>query len=254
MEILRRDEERPGAVTDYRVAAAELARLLRLDPATALWPIEDFRYPMPLPGEEWSARPVEDLVAMALNSRPELAENQALVRAAVERVRTAKARPYVPSVVLNYNWGGFGGGPDPNPPIIGPPKTPGGKPTVTNQPGFGSSGRILNFGPRQDFDVSLVWRLQNLGLGNRAEIREQEARRYQASLRQVQVQERVVTQVIQAVELVAGWRERIRVTRRRYSTSKAGRTARCSRRCGSTSTASAAPRAGRWNCSIPSAG
>jgi outer membrane protein TolC len=212
VEILRREEERAGAVTDYRVAAAELARLLRLDPAAALWPVEDFRYPLPLPGDGWYDRPLEDLVAFALANRPELAENQALVQAALERVRTAQARPLVPNLVLNYNWGDFGGAPDPNPAIITPSRTPGGRPTVTNQAGFGPSGRILHFGTRSDFDVSLVWRLQNLGLGNRAEIREQAARHRQATLRELQEQDRVVTQVVQVVELVAGWRERVRVT------------------------------------------
>ncbi len=213
VEILRREEEAAGAIAEYRVAAAELARLLRLDPAAALWPTEDFRYPVPLPADAWADRPLDDLVRFALTSRPELAENQALVRAALERLRQARARPYVPNLVLNYNWGDFGGGPDPNPPIVRPATTPGGRPTVTTQPGFGPSGRILHFDPRADFDVSLVWRLNNMGLGNRAEVREQEARHRQATLREVQVYDLVAAQVVQAHEAVQGWRERILVNR-----------------------------------------
>ena len=42
VEVLRRQEERTAAQQEFRVATAELARLLRLDPATPLWPIEDF--------------------------------------------------------------------------------------------------------------------------------------------------------------------------------------------------------------------
>jgi outer membrane protein TolC len=197
VEVLRRDEERVAAVQEYRVASAELARLLRLDPATPLWPTEDFRYPVPLPGGEWLSRPVEELVAFALGSRPELAETQALVRAALDRLRAARYRPLVPSVVLGYNWGDFGGSPDPNP--------KGG--------GFGPSGRILHFSTRTDFDVSLVWRLQNLGLGNRAEVREQEAVRQQAMLRDLQVQDRVVAQVVQTREQALDWRRRLDITR-----------------------------------------
>jgi outer membrane protein TolC len=151
---------------------------------------------MPLPGGEWLDRPVEDLVQFALGSRPELAENQALVRAAVDRVRAAQYRPLFPSVNLAYNWGDFGGAPDPEP-----------------KGGFGPSGRILHFNTRSDFDVSLVWRLQNLGLGNRAEVREQEAVRRQAVLRGLQAQDRVVAQVVQTREQALDWRRRLDITR-----------------------------------------
>ncbi len=206
VEILRRQEERQAAVQDFLVATAELARLVRLDPEIPLWPIEDFRFPLPLSGEDYLQRPVDQLVEVALNNRPELAENQAFVRAAVARVRTAQYRPLLPNVVLNYNWGDFGGGPDLNAPIIS-----GGK--VTNVPGFGPSGQIHHFSPRADFDVTVVWRLQNMGLGNLAEIREQQAAARQATLRLLQVRDLVVTEVVQAKELVAGWRQRLDTTR-----------------------------------------
>jgi outer membrane protein TolC len=93
VEVLRRRDEWAGAVQEFLLATAELARLLRLDPQTPLTPAEDFRFPIALPGEEWMQRPVDELVAVALGNRPELAENRALVQAAVERVRTAKYRP-----------------------------------------------------------------------------------------------------------------------------------------------------------------
>ena len=193
VEVLRRQEERTAALQEFRVAVAELARLLRLDPATPLWPIEDFRFPIEwsLP---WSNQPLDEQVRLALLNRPELAENQFLVQAAVERVRAAKYRPLLPSLVVNYSWGDFGGGPDPNPANIG---------------GFGKSGRLLHFGDRSDFDISLVWKLQNLGFGNRAEIREQESLARQATLRQIQIQDQVVTQVVQTNELVKGWGNRV---------------------------------------------
>jgi outer membrane protein TolC len=197
VEVLRRQEERTAALQELRVAVAELARLLRLDPSVPLWPMDDFRVPMNLPGH-WYELPVEEQVRAALLNRPELAENQALVRAAVERVRAARFRPLVPNLIVNYSWGDFGGGPDPNPAAIG---------------GFGPSGRILHVGTRSDFDVSLVWKLQNLGFGNRLEIRAQEALARQANLRQVQVQDQVITQVVQANELVKGWGDRVATTR-----------------------------------------
>jgi outer membrane protein TolC len=213
VEVLRRREELAGVVQEWYLATAELARLLRLDPQTPLEPVEDFRYPLALPGEEWSYQPLDELVAVALMNRPELAENRALVRAALERVRAAKVRPLLPNVALNYAWGDYGGSPDPNPPLVLPPATKGGPPRVVSQAGFGPSGQIHHFNTRTDFDVSLFWRLQNLGFGNLAEKREQEALHRQATLRQLQVQDRVVTQVVQTLEQVQGWRERLNITR-----------------------------------------
>jgi outer membrane protein TolC len=205
VEVLRRQEERVAAVQDFLTASAELARLLRLDPAIPLWPLEDFRFPIPLAGGAYASRPLDDLVGFALNNRPELAENQALVAAAVYRVKTAQWRPLMPTLVLNYNWGDFGGGPDPNTAIQGG--------RVVTVAGFGPSGQIHHFAPRSDFDVTLLWRLQNLGLGNLGEIREQQALARQQSLRLLQVRDQVIAQVVQGLELVQGWRQRVDVTR-----------------------------------------
>ena len=81
-------------------------------------------------------------------------------------MKAAKFRPLLPTVTLTYNWGDFGGGPDLNPTIIVAGK-------VVQPPGFGPSGRILHMNTRTDLDVALTWKLQNMGFGNRAEIREQ---------------------------------------------------------------------------------
>jgi outer membrane protein TolC len=211
VEVLRRQDERSAALQDFRIAVAELARLLRLDPASPLWPIEDYRVPLELPGP-WYEQPQDDLVRLALNNRPELAESQALVQAAVERTRNARYRPFLPNVSLNYGWGDFGGGPDLNPPIVVPAtKTTPEK--VITQPGFGPSGRITHFSPREDFDVTLMWRLQNMGLGNYTEIRDQEAQTRQARLRQIQIQDRIATEVVQTLELIRSWEERVATTR-----------------------------------------
>jgi outer membrane protein TolC len=195
VEILRRQEERAGALMDLRVAQAELARLLELDPALPLEPIEDFRGPMELPGDLWSEQPLDELLLTALNNRPELAENRALVAAALARVRAARLRPVLPNFAFNYNWGDFGGSPD----ILAK--------------GFGPSGEIRHFSTRTEFDGGIVWRLENLGLGNRAEQREQQSVYRRATQRQLQIEDQVVTQVVQTLEQVTGWRERVNVTR-----------------------------------------
>jgi hypothetical protein len=136
-----------------------------------------------------------------------------LVEAALERVRAAKYRPFLPNVAITYAWGDYGGGPNLNPSLILPPATKGGPPRVVTQPGFGPSGQIHHFAPRTDLDIAVFWKLQNMGFGNRAERREQEALHRQATLRQLAVQDRVVTNVVQVQEQVLGWRERLNITR-----------------------------------------
>jgi outer membrane protein TolC len=200
VEVLRRQEERALALQDLRVAIAELARLLHLDPTVILWPLEDFRVAMPIPGEPWFVQPLPELVTAALNNRPEIAENRALVEAAVTRVRNALWRPLLPTVAAAFSAGGYGGGP----PIVG-----------TNAKGgsvFGLSGQIANWGSRSDFDVGLVWQLRNLGFGNLAEQRELRGFRDQAMARQLQVIDVIVTQVVQAREQMLRARERMDVT------------------------------------------
>jgi outer membrane protein TolC len=211
VEVSRREEERTGAMQDFVVASAELARLVRIDPRTPLLPVEDFRYAMPLPADRWADYTVEQLLDVALANRPELAENRALVQLALDRVRQAQWRPWLPNLAVAYNWGEFGGGPDPNPPVIKPPTTKGGSPTVVTVPGFGSSGTWRHFNTRTDLDLALFWRLQNLGFGDAAAIRANQALHRQAELRRIQIYERVVTEVIQSQESVRGWRERLKI-------------------------------------------
>ena len=61
------------------------------------------------------------------------------------------ARPLLPIVWLGFSGGGFGGGSNLAPPLVG------------------------NFAGRTDFDVRLYWSVLNFGAGNLALIREREA-------------------------------------------------------------------------------
>jgi outer membrane protein TolC len=214
VEVMRREEERSGALQDFLVASAELARLLRIDPHTTLVPVEDFRVAMPLPADRWADYTDEQLLEVALASRPELAENRALVQLALDRVRQAKWRPWLPNLTVTYNWGDFGGAPDANPPVIKPPTTKGGSPTVVTVPGFGSEGDLRHFNTRTDLDLALFWRFQNMGFGDVAAVRANQALYRQAELRRLQVYEKVVTEVVQAQESVRGWRERLKILSR----------------------------------------
>jgi outer membrane protein TolC len=200
-DLIRLQDDRLTTLQELRAASAALSRLLHLVPTIMLIPAEEYRVPVPLPGEWWTRQPIEELVSFALRNRPELAENQALIEAALARYRAAHWRPLLPSLSVGYAWGGFGGGP----PITGK--------TASGNTIFGNTSAIYNFDTRGDFDVALYWRLRNMGLGNLSEIRETRARHEQAMVAQMQIQDLVMTQVVQALERVQRGRERIEVIR-----------------------------------------
>jgi outer membrane protein TolC len=199
-DVVRLSEERIRALEAIRVTSAELSRLLHLDATVFLLPCEDYRWPLKLPGEEWFSQSMPELVGLALRSRPELAENESLIEAAVARYRTVKFRPLLPSLIVNYSFGGFGGGPQ----VVG--KTKSGANIL------GESGVIANFGTRDDFDISLVWRLQGLGLGNLAQIRDARLQLEQVQVAQVQLQDQVITQIVQAMEQVQRSKQRVELS------------------------------------------
>src|SRR5207249_7531812 len=96
-ELARRRQAVHSARERWRVASAELARVLRLDPAALIEPLEPphLRMTVVPPGQC-----LDDLIALGLTNRPELAAQQALVRATLERLRQERLRPLIPSVLL----------------------------------------------------------------------------------------------------------------------------------------------------------
>jgi outer membrane protein TolC len=152
-----------------QIASIRLAQLLRLDPFVTLQPTEAEALPITLIEPEALQK---DLAALALQNRPELAESQALVRLAIERMRQAKYGPLLPSVLLEYRGGGFGGG---------------------------QNGFFGDFGWRSDFDAGLYWKLNNLGFGDRALQRERRSDVNQARIQEVAQMDRVVAEVAAAL-------------------------------------------------------
>jgi outer membrane protein TolC len=123
---------------------------------------------------------VDDLVSAALTNRPELAAQQALVQASLRLLRLEKMRPLMPSVLLR----GF------STPVVGT--------LGVSFFGGGQNSTLSNFGIRQDWDLQVVWTLQNLGFGNRALIHQREADRRAALTELFRVQDRVASEVVQA--------------------------------------------------------
>lgn len=181
-ELARRRQAAVSARERWQVASADLTRLLRLDRTAVVQPMEPphLRVTLVAPNQ-----PAEDLIALALMNRPELAGQQALVQATLQQLRQEKLRPFLPNVLVR-----------------GGATNPAGSPTSAMGVGYfggGINGSLSNFSARSDFDVQLVWELQNLGLGNRARIRARRSENDIAQLQLLQVQDRVMAEVVQAL-------------------------------------------------------
>lgn len=181
-ELAVRKVEVQRATENVRVASARLSRLLSHDQSQPLMPLEPVLFPIVLVPEHLS---VNELVSVALSNRPELAESQFLVGEAVQRLRRERYAPFVPSVLLGLSYGGNGGG-------------------------LGSD--INNFGDRLDFDAAAYWEIRNLGLGEQAARNAARARLEQARWQQVQVMDRIASDVAEAEAQVSARREQIELT------------------------------------------
>ncbi|MBY0522167.1 MAG: TolC family protein [Gemmataceae bacterium] len=176
-ELARRRQAVPAARERWRGASADLVRVLHLEPGVVVDPVEPPSLEVSLvsPGQC-----VDDLIAQALTSRPELAAQQALVQAALRRLKEEKLRPLVPSVLLR-----------------GAATNPAG--TLSSGVfGGGRNDRIGDASMRNSMDLQVLWELQNLGFGNRARIRERSAEREAAIIEQFRTQDLVAAQVAQA--------------------------------------------------------
>jgi outer membrane protein TolC len=161
----------------WRIASAELARVLRLDPSVLVEPLEPPHLRVTLVSTE---SPVDDLIPVALTNRPELAAHQALVRATLERLRQEKLRPLIPSVLLR----GF------STPVTGT--------LAGGYFGGGLNESISNFSARSDFDIQFLWQFENLLFGNRARVDERRAENRLAVLERFKTQDVIAAEVVRA--------------------------------------------------------
>ncbi|HWA96878.1 MAG TPA: TolC family protein [Pirellulales bacterium] len=141
--------------------SARLSQLLGLDQSTRLHPTDNWVVPHPLVPE---LIPLEELLAIAIVQRPELAEYRAAVEQAMLALRGAQLLPFSPNVFLGFSSGAFGGGSN----LVAQP--PGSSQFASGQPRFG------DFAGRADFDAMMYWTLKNLGVGNSAQIEGARAR------------------------------------------------------------------------------
>jgi outer membrane protein TolC len=176
-EFARRDQALDTAGEHWRVASADLMRVLRLDASALVEPLEAPHLRVSLVPVD---KPVDDLIPVALTNRPELAAQQALVQATLVRLRQERLRPLIPSVLLRGA----------STPVTG-----------TLAGGYFGGGRndnLSNFTARSDFDIQVLWELQNLGFGNRALADQRRAENRLSVLDLFRIQDQVAAEVAQA--------------------------------------------------------
>jgi outer membrane protein TolC len=165
----------------WRVQSARLTKVLRLDPRAVVEPLEHDHTQVTLvdPGRE-----LDDLMPVALANRPEVASRRALVEAAEVRVRREKARPLLPSVLLN----GY--------------QNPAGMLIQAGLFGLGPNNHLNQWRGRDDVSIQLVWQLENLGIGNLARIKAQRGQESRAIIDLRNTQDQVAEEANQALARV----------------------------------------------------
>ncbi|HVX14082.1 MAG TPA: hypothetical protein VHC22_23050 [Pirellulales bacterium] len=139
-----------SARQNWRVASADLTRVLRLDPRAVVEPLEHDHLQITLIAP---SRPLDDLIPIALTNRPELASHQAVVKATLVAIRQEKLRPLLPSLYMN----GF--------------QTPY-ELIQAGASGIGQGNKINQWSPRDDITPQIIWTADGMGLRNLAEIKE----------------------------------------------------------------------------------
>ena len=134
----------------WRIASAELTRVLRLDPRAVVEPLEHDHLQITLFAPN---RSLDELIPIALTNRPELASHQALVQATLVSIRQEKLRPLLPALYMN----GF--------------QTPY-ELIQAGAGGIGHGSKMNQWSPRDDISPQMLMTIDGLGLRNLAQIKE----------------------------------------------------------------------------------
>jgi outer membrane protein TolC len=167
------------AYEDWRIASADLTRVLRLRPGAVVVPMEPPHLQITLFSPQES---VDALIPIGLTNRPELASQQALVQATLVRLRQEKLRPLIPSLLIQ----GDNGRTAPGQTLMG---------GVFYNDLDGHSSPLTG---RNDMNVQVLWELRNMGLGNLALVRERRAENDRALIELYRIQDQVAAEVAQA--------------------------------------------------------
>jgi len=165
-----------SARQEWRVQSANLTQVLRLDPRAVVEPLEHDHVQITLIDP---SRTLDEMMPIALTNRPELAAHQAMVQAVLAQVRQERARPFLPSILLN----GF--------------QTPN-EMLQAGIFGLGPNSSLNQWAGRDDFSVQPLWQLDAFGLGNLARIKEQRGNESMAIIEFYRAQDTVAADVTRA--------------------------------------------------------
>jgi outer membrane protein TolC len=178
---------------EVKVAAAELARLLSMDPALQLHGPDG---EVPLVQLIDKQQDLESLIQVALRERPEVQARTADIAFHESRLRQENVRPFIPFLSAGYSAGGFGGGSDQ------------------------ADTRFGHFNSRTDFDVVAFWSLDNLGFGNLALQKQIRAQVMMATAELHRELDHIRTEVSEAYALSASKRQQVDIARLRIETAE----------------------------------
>jgi outer membrane protein TolC len=164
----------------WRRKSADLTQVLRLDPRAVVEPLEPDHLQITMIEPD---RSLDDLMPIALTNRPELASRQAMVQAALARVRQEKLRPILPIPMLN----GF--------------QTPYEQIQV-GAFGIGNGGKMNLWSGRLDIAPGVAWQLDSLGVGNAAMVKWRRGEASQATVELFRLQDMVVADVTRSQALL----------------------------------------------------
>ena len=172
---------RETTLNDWRIASAQLAEILLLEPTILLDPVEPpfLRVAVVPPGCG-----ADELVGIALVSRPEIASQRELLVAAEQQLIREKTRPLLPNLVLTSP--GFANA------------------NVISAGEFyaGPNNALNNQGSRADFSAAAYWQLTNGGFGNLGLIKQRKGERNLAVVQVTRTLFRVRSEVAQALAMV----------------------------------------------------
>lgn len=173
-----------GAREQTEVSSARLSQAISLDGYRLITPLDVTIVPLEMVSVDDDRA---SLIGTGLAMRPELKESQALVAAACEAYKREKYAPFVPSVLLGFSTGGFGGG-------------------------LGND--INNVRGRYDVDALMTWEVRNFGLGEKAARRERSAQIQQAKFDRIRVMDQVAREISEGYSQVHFRRLQIKATER----------------------------------------
>jgi outer membrane protein TolC len=172
-----------------RIAAAQLAQTLRLDPGVDLVARETDLAPLNL-----VTNPVlGPLVAQALNANPELKQGGALIAAARENQSGATYGPMIPTISGQAFFGGLGGGRD---------------------------GGADSFGGQQDYFVGASWRIGPGGLFDFTRSKASAARLKTVELGTQKLKDEVIRQVVESTTRLQSLAEQVGIAQRGLATAE----------------------------------